>query len=127
MRSSRSGRGGLDQGLRVAVITHFSPKIIPQDALEVFDPPLAPITSSERLQMNGVIGGGQAGCNWQTGNWLLGLETDIQSSGQRGSGTLDPCVATIAACDAVTLVKTKSEKLTWFGTMRGRIGYATPS
>jgi outer membrane immunogenic protein len=93
----------------------------------VASPPNAPITSTERLNINGAIGGGQAGYNWQTGSWLLGLETDIQDSGQSGYGTLDPCVAANPACDAVTLAKTESEKLTWFGTTRGRIGYANTS
>ena len=31
------------------------------------------------------IGGGQAGYNWQTGRWVLGLETDIQGADINGS------------------------------------------
>jgi outer membrane immunogenic protein len=42
--------------------------------------------------MNGVIGGGQAGYNWQRDKWVFGLEADIQASGQRGDG-LFTCAA----------------------------------
>ena len=38
--------------------------------------------SSSRFDMDGVIGGGQAGYNWQRMNWVFGFETDIQGSGQ---------------------------------------------
>src|ERR1043166_790855 len=32
---------------------------------------------SSRFDLTGPIGGGQIGYNWQTGNWVLGIETDI--------------------------------------------------
>jgi outer membrane immunogenic protein len=59
---------------------------------------------------NGGFGGGQIGYNWQ-GMWhpnlVLGVEADIQGSG----------------ISATTLGIFKSE-LDWFGTVRGRLGYA---
>ena len=42
--------------------------------------PLFATGSSDSLR--GVIGGVQAGYNWQAGNWVAGLEGDIQMSGQ---------------------------------------------
>src|SRR5205807_8946281 len=42
--------------------------------------PLFATGSSENL--NGLIGGVQAGYNWQVGNWVAGIEGDIQMSGQ---------------------------------------------
>ncbi|OLB78492.1 MAG: hypothetical protein AUI16_03580 [Alphaproteobacteria bacterium 13_2_20CM_2_64_7] len=38
----------------------------------------------ESQEMDGVIGGVQTGYNYQFGNWVFGLETDIQASGQKG-------------------------------------------
>jgi outer membrane immunogenic protein len=38
-----------------------------------------------KFDMNGVIGGGQIGYNWQQSNWVFGLEGDIQGSGEKGS------------------------------------------
>jgi outer membrane immunogenic protein len=74
---------------------------------------------SGRANVNGVIGGGQAGYNWQRGTWLFGLETDIQGSGERGSS--DVCAVT-AGCPTGTGLFTANYKLDWFGTARGRIG-----
>jgi outer membrane immunogenic protein len=48
-----------------------------------------PVTA--RANVNGVIGGGQAGYNWQRGTWLFGLETDIQGSDERGSADARQC------------------------------------
>jgi outer membrane immunogenic protein len=63
---------------------------------------------------NGVLGGIQAGYNWQTGPWVFGLETDFQGSGGDGDITTTSLAgATIG-----------SFKTPWFGTIRGRLGYA---
>ncbi len=43
-------------------------------------------STSQRL--DGILGGGQGGYNWQTGPWLLGWETDIQGTSQHGSSSL---------------------------------------
>ena len=70
---------------------------------------------SESQKIDGVIGGVQTGYNYQVGNWVLGLETDIQASGQKGSS-----VYSILAVPATTL--TADHKLPWWGTTRARIG-----
>jgi outer membrane immunogenic protein len=76
------------------------------------------ISASQSVTGAGVIGGGQLGYNWQLDpNWLIGIETDIQGSGQRASG---------ARFDTVDIegVNTNYEtKIEWFGTVRGRLGY----
>ena len=68
----------------------------------------------------GILGGGQVGYNWQSGNWVTGFEADIQGTGQRGSGTIF-CPAGVCAVLPVTASIT--EKLDWFGTVRGRLGW----
>jgi outer membrane immunogenic protein len=75
---------------------------------------------SGSFSMDGVVGGGQAGYNWQRGRWVFGLEADIQASGQQGSGTF----ACGTACPVPGTTVTINEKLEWFGTARGRLGYA---
>jgi outer membrane immunogenic protein len=47
---------------------------------------------SKTTHLNGVIGGGQFGFNLQVSpQWVLGVEADIQGSGERGSSTfVDP-------------------------------------
>lgn len=55
----------------------------------------------------GIFGGGQLGFNMQRGSLVFGLETDIQD--------LD-----VSQSDSSGY----SSKLNWFGTVRGRAGYA---
>jgi outer membrane immunogenic protein len=74
---------------------------------------------SGSFNMNGVVGGGQAGYNWQRGRWVFGLEADIQASGQQGSGTF----ACGTACPVPGTTVTIDQRLDWFGTARGRLGY----
>jgi len=71
------------------------------------------------LSMNGVIGGAQVGYNWQGlgSPWVFGLEADIQGSGQNASNAL-----AIASIPTASIAY--EDKLDWFGTVRGRIGYA---
>lgn len=77
-------------------------------------------TFSRSRDIDGVIGGVQTGYNYQFGAWVLGLETDIQASGQKGSSTLTgPSPLTAVTTD---------HKLEWFGTTRPRFGVlATPN
>jgi outer membrane immunogenic protein len=80
--------------------------------------PLATLPIFGRSNMNGVIGGGQAGYNWQRDKWLFGLEADIQGSDERSDGAL----CTVAGCPAGSLLFPTTYKLDWFGTVRGRVG-----
>ncbi len=74
---------------------------------------------SESQDVNGVVGGGQIGINWQVANWVFGLESDIQASGQKGSSSasfVDPVFRDTIAVAA-------DHKLDWFGTSRVRLGF----
>ena len=74
------------------------------------------------VKPSGVIGGAQIGYNWQAApNWVLGLVADIQASDLRtlASNTVTP------AGGAATSIHSNDSRLEWFGTARGRIGYAT--
>ena len=55
---------------------------------------------------SGIAGGGQIGYNWQLGQFVFGVETDIQAS---------------AADDTFAPYKFSNP---WFGTLRGRAGFA---
>jgi outer membrane immunogenic protein len=77
--------------------------------------------------MNGGLGGGQIGYNWQFNkNWLWGLEADIQGTGQRGTAQAPnflfvPAPGAVALPN-VTATGTLAQKLPWFGTVRARLG-----
>jgi outer membrane immunogenic protein len=76
----------------------------------------APGSTSVGGNLSGVIGGGQIGYNWQTGNLLFGVEADIQGSGERGDSNTN--------CGFAGCTFTDTERVRWFGTARGRVGYA---
>lgn len=83
-------------------------------------------TNTSSNDVDGVIGGGQVGYNWQVQNWVLGLEADIQGSDQKGSSNL-VCVG-CANGGTTDITTTLTQKLSWFGTVRGRAGIlVTPS
>jgi outer membrane immunogenic protein len=65
-------------------------------------------------KMKGFVGGGQLGYNWQLGSFVLGVEGDMQYSAQKRTET--------AVIGGTTF--TGEEKVPWFGTARGRLGYA---
>ena len=41
-------------------------------------------------KLNGILGGGQIGYNWQMGSLVAGIETDIQGAGLKSSNALGP-------------------------------------
>ena len=82
------------------------------------------VTTAESVTLKGVIGGVQAGYNWQgANNWLVGLEADWQGSSEAGSGSaIVPFTAPPFATG--TYSANYDARILWFGTLRGRVGYA---
>jgi outer membrane immunogenic protein len=62
--------------------------------------------SNSGANPSGLSGGGEAGFNWQAGQFVFGAETDLEFSG---------------ASDTFANYKFSNP---WFGTVRGRAGYA---
>lgn len=87
------------------------------------DPAFVPFSTSQH--MDGVLGGAQVGYNVQFNRtWLAGLEADFQGTGQRGSASFPPITEIFAgaAVTTVTTTGTLTQKMPWFGTVRGRLG-----
>lgn len=70
--------------------------------------PGASVTASENL--DGFIGGGQVGINYQAGMAVFGIEADFDGSAQSNTTT--------------GLGFSETDKIPWVGTVRGRIGAA---
>jgi len=96
-----------------------------QSSTTITAPGLAAFSGSQNV--DGLLCGVQIGYNWQFNhNWVLGLEADIQGTGQEGSTGL-PTVITvptiaILALPTTTTTGSFSQSLPWFGTVRGRLG-----
>ncbi len=94
-------------------------------------------SGADRSNLDGIVGGGQIGYNWQVQNWVWGLEADIQGTGEKGTRAFicpaGVCTPTPPAILAVALAGpavpvSLSQKIDWFGTVRGRVGFlATPT
>jgi len=71
------------------------------------------VPGDAHLTSSGGLAGGQLGYNWQTGNFVLGIETDASWSDIRGR----------VAASTAGLTLNAGSTLQWFGTVRGRVGY----
>jgi len=81
-------------------------------------------TTASQRSLAGVIGGGQIGYNWQAGpGWVLGFETDFQGSGQRNRSDTNNQELNGVPPALQNALTTIDQKLDWFGTVRGRLGY----
>ena len=69
----------------------------------------------------GVLGGAQIGYNWQMGSLVTGFEADIQGSGIKGSAQPIPAVSPVTGPQGFVVLRANHE-LSWFGTVRGRLG-----
>lgn len=75
------------------------------------------------LDADGWLGGLQLGYNRQIGNFVLGFETDVSWSEFDGDATYRTRNF-LTAPDQLYYDKEHKPKLDYFGTVRGRIGYA---
>jgi outer membrane immunogenic protein len=89
-----------------------------------------PVGSASQ-NMDSLLGGVQAGYNFQTNSMVFGLETDFQFTGQKGDARLPDTIIIPSICMAPCVpgpptVKTGTldyaQKLPWFGTLRARVG-----
>jgi outer membrane immunogenic protein len=67
--------------------------------------------------VNGWLGGGQIGVNYQAGSWVVGVELDASAADLNGSANCTPAAL-------VTVVGNCSAKVDMVGTVAGRLGVA---
>ncbi len=104
-------------------------------------PPLTPPSAYAAVDGKSIItggfGGGQLGYNWQFGGWVLGVETDIQGSNIQGTGEQAYLTAPVSPANFCGIATgggvtggrypcgaRNDLDVDWFGTVRGRLGYA---
>jgi outer membrane immunogenic protein len=106
------------------------------DFLLATNPPnltvVVPCNASRSLspETSGWLAGAQAGYNQQIGAWVFGFEadfqgTDLNRNGNAFAAAVNPR-ATFPVFDPFTNAETyrASAEIDWFGTVRGRIGFA---
>ncbi len=77
--------------------------------------------TADSATSRGFSGGGQVGCNYQfpTSNFVVGLETDFQGSTLKGT-YYNESEGDIFGSEYAK----SSSQVDWWGTVRGRVGYA---
>jgi outer membrane immunogenic protein len=92
------------------------------DSFQCFSCGTAAAGATNRYNISGAVGGGTAGYNWQLNpNWVVGVETDLSFANIKGTGHTSAsfgCLNNLGtdACNT---------SIDWFGTVRGRIGFAS--
>jgi outer membrane immunogenic protein len=81
--------------------------------------PLGTISATPSLHPRGFIGGGQAGYNWQSGQWLIGGEVDISGISAKADATLSPFFTGKGGQNTGTM----SSQYDWLFTARARGGF----
>jgi outer membrane immunogenic protein len=71
---------------------------------------------------NGFLAGGQIGFNYQIANWVVGIEADLSWTDIGSTTTVAPLTA--GGIAALGSSHTSSFDMNWFGTVRGRLGFA---
>jgi outer membrane immunogenic protein len=80
------------------------------------------------LNDSGPLFGGQIGYNWQTANWMLGVEADLSGTGIRGFQSQPPfCIATDVGCGfsgpVLAAGSFMRQDVNWLASLRGRVGH----
>ena len=77
--------------------------------------PFSPVGASDysdHFNLNGALGGIYAGYNFQRGNWVYGIDGDIEASGVNGDNP------------DWDFGDNTTARIRWQGSLRGRVGYA---
>jgi outer membrane immunogenic protein len=77
---------------------------------------------NSRVTPNGGIAGGQVGYNYQSGHTVVGVEGDFQWSGQRDTAGCG--IECISGGGIAATLGSAAQNIKWFGTARGRLGWA---
>lgn len=74
---------------------------------------------------DGVIGGGQVGCNWQKKFFVVGVEADFSGSGMEETKIVKPIIQNGGIpYDSSSANISLHQDTDWFGTFRLRVGFA---
>jgi outer membrane immunogenic protein len=84
--------------------------------------PAAPVIGTGNFNTNGGLVGGTAGINFQSGQFVFGIEGDWDWADIKGN--LTSTTPTIGGCGPGLLACTYKTSSDWMATFRGRVGYA---
>lgn len=83
---------------------------------------VVPAGASNSDDASSWVAGAHAGYNWQHGPWVYGLEADI--SAMRLKSEMTTSLPVVLGVPTPSIANTNAE-IDWYGTLRGRLGWAT--
>ena len=83
-------------------------------------PQLVGIDLTDKYRVKGPLVGGEAGCNYQTGNWVFGIEVDGSLSDAKGLAR----TSAAAIAQGINPIRQFTTEQNWLATARGRLGYS---
>ena len=108
--------GGTNGRSDAATTTVFSPT----GYFATTSVPAIATAGAQKLRPSGFTGGGQVGYNFQSGVFVLGLETDFGSMSLSDSKST---TATYPCCAPTAFTVTQSIETSWLFTLRPRVGF----
>lgn len=78
---------------------------------------------ADTFNRSGIVGGGQAGYNYQSGKFVGGIEVDFQSADIAGRSSKSYFLNPPNFGNAFRFALNSERTLEWFGTIRGRLGF----
>jgi outer membrane immunogenic protein len=112
---------GVNGGYSGTDDSHFATRMDPGSHLGAPDNLAVGTAGTGSALDGGVLLGGQAGCNWQTGQFMVGLEGDFDYA-FLGHTPLLQATGTLTTGDTFTIANSLKQK--WLATLRPRAGYA---
>jgi outer membrane immunogenic protein len=82
--------------------------------------PVAGGNITDSFNLSGFIGGGQVGCNYQVGAWVIGIEGDGSATNKEGQAFEIPLVPFAGPGRANWISQTQER---WLVTARGKLGW----
>jgi outer membrane immunogenic protein len=84
-----------------------------------------PAYFSAHQRLDGIVGGGQFGYNWQPNPYaVFGVEADFQGTNEKNSSSYSTaCEGFDGGTFTTSCNVNQSSSIAWFGTVRGRVGW----
>jgi outer membrane immunogenic protein len=104
--------------------TNFGSTVDPGTYLVAPDPGSVGADGSGSKNAIGVLGGGQLGCNWQTGTFVLGVEGDFDYFRSNPNINNNTAATGISLANGSPIAITQSLTTNFLATVRPRVGIA---
>lgn len=113
--------GGIGQNRTTDTANFSAPGTVAAISPGIINPALNSVYTNAPA---GALAGGQIGYNWQSGNWVIGVEADWDWTNQRNTSTTNTFIASSTSSNFAQLSLSHEQRMNWLATARARLGQA---